>query len=65
MPSLADCCTPIQARVVVELNLNGRSPSDLAREIARQTGEMVHPGDVRMAADIAMENLRAAHVCGV
>ena len=62
---LAKCCTPVQRLAVTWVVLSKHDPKVVARDLTRLSGEMVHPEDVLMAADIAMENLRAAHVCGV
>lgn len=62
---LSKCCTPVQQLAVTLVVLKKHDPKVVARDFARLSGEMVHPEDVLMAADIAMENLRFAHVCGV
>lgn len=62
---LSKCCTPVQQLAVTWVVLNKHDPKVVARDFTRLSGEMVHPGDVLMAADIAMENLRLAHVCGL
>ncbi|MEY4602511.1 MAG: hypothetical protein RL292_452 [Candidatus Parcubacteria bacterium] len=62
---LAKCCTPVQRLAVTWVILHNQDPKVVARDFTRLSGEMVHPEDVVMAAEIGLENLRAAHVCGV
>lgn len=62
---LAMCCTPVQQLAVTWVILHKQDPKAVARDFTRLSGEMVHPDDVVMAAQIGLENLRAAHVCGL
>lgn len=60
---LPRCCTPMQQLVATRVVIQGHDPVVVARDLTRQTGDMVHPDDVRLAADIAKDNLRLAYVC--
>lgn len=62
---LSQCCTEVQQIVMERLILKNGDPRVIAQDLTRMTGEMVHPDDVRLAAQIATDNLRMAHVCGL
>ncbi len=55
--------TSMQTRVALEVAVEGRNPVQVARRLFEETGEKVHPDDVKLATTIVLDGIRSAY-CG-